>query len=81
MTERQRNYLAVWGYPYVFEEFRFHMTLTGPVPESRQDEIATLLTARFAPFIGRPLSVDRLCLFIEPSPPGDFTVDSFAILR
>lgn len=29
LSSRQRAYLERWGYPYVFEEFRFHMTLTG----------------------------------------------------
>ncbi|MGY4347900.1 putative phosphonate metabolism protein [Bradyrhizobium sp. GM7.3] len=29
LSERQRHYLDRWGYPYVMEEFRFHMTLTG----------------------------------------------------
>ena len=32
LTPRQRDYLDRWGYPYVFEEFRFHMTLTGRLP-------------------------------------------------
>lgn len=29
LTPRQREYLERWGYPYVMDEFRFHMTLTG----------------------------------------------------
>ena len=29
LTPRQCEYLDLWGYPYVMEEFRFHMTLTG----------------------------------------------------
>ena len=29
LTPRQREYLDRWGYPYVMEEFRLHMTLTG----------------------------------------------------
>src|SRR5262249_15418366 len=29
LSNRQIEYLDRWGYPYVFEEFRFHMTLTG----------------------------------------------------
>jgi len=29
LTERQEILLTQWGYPYVFEEFRFHMTLSG----------------------------------------------------
>jgi len=76
LTPRQREYLAAWGYPYVFDEFRFHMTLTGRVPEAERDAVEALLRARFAAFIGRPLAVDTLCLFVEPEPPGDFMIDT-----
>ncbi len=76
LTPRQRENLAAWGYPYVFDEFRFHMTLTGPVPEERRESIEAVLRARFADFIGQPLSVDMICLFVEPDPPGDFVVDT-----
>jgi putative phosphonate metabolism protein len=75
LTPRQRENLATWGYPYVFGEFRFHMTLTGRVPEAERDAVEEVLRARFAPFLGRPLAVDTLCLFVEPAPPGDFVVD------
>jgi hypothetical protein len=34
-----------------------------------------MLRARFADFIGRPLTVDTICLFVEPDPPGNFVVD------
>lgn len=40
LPEPERTYLHDWGYPYVFDAFRFHMTLTGPVPAERQDEVA-----------------------------------------
>jgi putative phosphonate metabolism protein len=76
LTPRQREYVAAWGYPYVFDEFRFHMTLTGPVPEAQREAMEAVLRARFAEFIGRPLAVDALCLFVEPEPPGDFVVDT-----
>jgi putative phosphonate metabolism protein len=76
LTPRQREQLAAWGYPYVFDEFRFHMTLTGPVPEDQRDGMEAVLRARFADFIGAPLTVDMLCLFVEPDPPGDFVVDT-----
>lgn len=32
LTDRQRTYLNRWGYPYVMEYFRFHMTLSGALP-------------------------------------------------
>ena len=76
LTARQREYLAAWGYPYVFDQFRFHMTLTGPVPEEHRERMEAVLRERFAAFIGRPLAVDALCLFTEPHPPGDFVVDT-----
>lgn len=31
LTPQQEAHLARWGYPYVMEEFRFHITLTGPL--------------------------------------------------
>jgi hypothetical protein len=52
------------------------MTLTGPVPEARREAMDAVLRARFADFIGRPLMVDTVCLFVEPVSPGDFVVDT-----
>ena len=34
LTMRQRTLLAEWGYPYVFDEYRFHITLTGTLRDS-----------------------------------------------
>src|SRR5262249_27221085 len=33
LTPRQQALLARWGYPYVLDEFRFHLSLTGPVED------------------------------------------------
>lgn len=71
-----RSNLLEWGYPYVFESFRFHMTLTGPVPQERQPGMKALLEQAFAPFIGEPLAVTTLALFTEPERGAPFTVHS-----
>jgi len=71
-----RRNLFDWGYPYVFESFRFHMTLTGPVPLDRQPAMKVLLEQVFAPFIGQPLGVTSLALFTEPERGAPFTVHS-----
>ncbi len=34
LSPRQEALLAQWGYPYVMEEFRFHMTLTARLPQA-----------------------------------------------
>lgn len=74
LSARQRDNLERWGYPYVFEDFRFHMTLTGPVPEARCAAMRQLLEKRFTALIDEPFVIDALSLFVEPAPPGDFIV-------
>ncbi len=76
LNERQRKNLLTWGYHHVFEDFRFHMTLTGPVPEARAELMATLLESRFSPFTRRPLAIDSLTLFVEPERGAPFLVHS-----
>ena len=76
MNAAERQNLVQWGYPYVFDEFRFHMTLTGRVPAERHDAVETVLLDQFAEFHGRPLPVTGLALFREPSRGADFTAHS-----
>jgi hypothetical protein len=80
LTPQQDAYLVAWGYPYVFEAFRFHMTLTGPVPETDAPPIDALLRQRFASFIGRSFTIDTIALFVEPSPGMPFRIHSTARL-
>jgi putative phosphonate metabolism protein len=47
LTEGQIRNLDRWGYPYVFDDFRFHMTLTGPLEADRRAAIVALLQSRF----------------------------------
>ncbi|WP_439617453.1 DUF1045 domain-containing protein [Shinella sp.] len=76
LTTAERQNLVQWGYPYVFDEFRFHMTLTGRVPAERRDAVEGVLLDQFADFHGRPLTIAGLALFREPSRGADFTVHS-----
>ncbi|MBO9590347.1 DUF1045 domain-containing protein [Devosia sp.] len=66
LTPRQEELLDSYGYPYVFDEFRFHMTLTDRLPEAERAEITTALESWFAPDIAEPILFDRLVLFHEP---------------
>ena len=73
LTAEQDAKLLSWGYPYVFDEFRFHMTLTGPVPLAQQPAMAALLRQRFDA-LPRRLAIDALTLFVEDEPGADFRV-------
>ncbi|MCL2714211.1 MAG: DUF1045 domain-containing protein [Alphaproteobacteria bacterium] len=62
LTPRQLQYLERWGYPYVAEEFRFHMTLTGRLPEERRQATLNLLRDRFAAISVGTVAIDRIAL-------------------
>ena len=74
LTERQRDYLDRWGYPYVFEEFRFHMTLTGRLDAERRGPILEMLRARFATPDLDALAIDRLALFRQDDAKARFRI-------
>mgnify|MGYP001765532766 CR=1 FL=1 len=62
-----------WGYPWVFEDFRFHMTLTGPLSENRSDSAVAGLAA-FLGDVARPLAVDAICIFRQDRRDAPFRV-------
>lgn len=66
LTDRQVELLDGYGYPYVFEEFRFHMTLTDRLGEADAADIGRAAATWFAPVLDEPLLLDRLTLFHEP---------------
>ncbi|MBS3650561.1 DUF1045 domain-containing protein [Pseudaminobacter sp. 19-2017] len=76
LTPRQRDYLDRFGYPYVKDEFRFHMTLTGSLDRDTAARVELALQAHFAPLLDRAVAVDAIALFVEPEPGAPFTVHS-----
>ncbi len=73
LTGRQRELLLAWGYPYVFDEFRFHMTLTDSLAD---DHACAALIDHWRAETARlgPLPVDGAALFVEPSPGEPFVL-------
>jgi 2'-5' RNA ligase len=73
LTAAQNQLLLKWGYPYVFDEFDFHLSLTGRLDgmsdaakeawqHAAQTHFAHLSVCRF----------ERLALFVEPERGADF---------
>jgi putative phosphonate metabolism protein len=62
LTPRQIEHLDRWGYPYVFEDFRFHMTLSGPLAEADRARYLAAMSGLYAP-LARALVVDGIALF------------------
>lgn len=66
LSERQIELLDAYGYPYVFEEFRFHMTLSDRLEGDDAREIAEAASTWFGPILDEDMLFDRLSLFHEP---------------
>ncbi|GAA4163672.1 DUF1045 domain-containing protein [Gryllotalpicola daejeonensis] len=76
MTARQRELFDRWGYPYVLDEFRFHLTLTDRIAPDDQAAVEAVLTDWFADSLGRAIPVDALAIFTEEAPGAPFELHS-----
>jgi putative phosphonate metabolism protein len=74
LTPRQCGYLDRWGYPYVLDEFRFHMTLTGRLGTERRAPILAMLRSRFAEIHLDRLAIDSIALFRQDDAGSRFRI-------
>jgi putative phosphonate metabolism protein len=77
LAAQQRANIEHWGYPHVFDQWRFHMTLSDSLPLAADADrvVAGLLadaTHHFAAALAEPLRCDGVALFVEDAPGVDF---------
>lgn len=72
LTAQQEENLRLWGYPYVMSEFRFHVTLTGPIDHTIAERLTPHLDELFSPATTMPLDISEITLFVQPSPEEAF---------
>ncbi|MFG1480854.1 DUF1045 domain-containing protein [Xanthobacter sp. V4C-4] len=73
LSARQRDHLERYGYPYVCEDFRFHMTLTGPLDDARRPHALNALAAAYAASgADAPLPVADVGLYVQAEPGARF---------
>lgn len=66
LSPRQLELLDRYGYPYVMDQFRFHMTLTDRLDDAERAEMTEAARTWFTPDLCDALVLDRLCLYHEP---------------
>jgi hypothetical protein len=75
LTPEEDALMLEWGYPWVFDKFRFHFSLTGSVTGQSDENIQALLDAAQTHFAGLgSLRLDGLSIFVEPTPGADFVL-------
>lgn len=81
LSERQIENLARWGYPYVFDDFHFHMTLTGSLPMAKRTKMLQFLCGKFEQIPGlASVALDQIVIARQPERTGPFEVLTCAAL-
>jgi Protein of unknown function (DUF1045) len=81
LNPSQIENLDRWGYPHLFADFRFHMTLTGKIEVERREQILSVLRDMFQRTCNGPIAIDRLALARQDMPASPFRVLSSAPLH
>jgi hypothetical protein len=72
LTPRQKELVDAYGYPYVLEQFQFHMTISDRLPVERREPLLAEARDWFGDVLLTPPVLDRLVLFEEPEPGAVF---------
>jgi len=62
LTPSQADNLTSYGYPYIFSDFQFHMTLSNALPDN-EDRFLPWLEAVYQKLVVHTPVLDRLCVF------------------
>ena len=74
LTLPQQALLQRWGYPYVLDQFRYHMTLTGSLDADMRACVAAALAPLLAPLITDAYAFEDVALCLQPAAGENFRV-------
>ncbi len=73
-SDRQIELLDRWGYPYALDEFRFHMTLTGALPDNMGNPFREALELAFAERSNDSFELDAISVMRQDDAGARFRV-------
>jgi putative phosphonate metabolism protein len=62
LSSRQRELLAIYGYPFVMEQFKFHLTLSGRLDAGTMAALSDTARAHFSALLPQPFVLRDICL-------------------
>jgi len=75
LTARQKELLNEWAYPFVMDQFQFHLTLSGSlqyVEHQVKENLKTAAQSWFAPLLENGLFIDSVSWFTQDQKNSDF---------
>ena len=80
LAPSERANLERWGYPWVMEDFRFHLTLTGGLDEPGRARFGAEIARAVLPALAETVEIAEICLCGQNAPDADFRiVERFAL--
>ena len=72
LPPRQEELLLRYGYPYVLDQWRFHITLTERLTAADAERLRPWLAERLRAVLNQRLRCEDVCLFVQPLTGADF---------
>lgn len=74
LTANQQLLLDKWGYPFVMDEFRFHITLTDALTTEKLQHTLPVLKEYFDPHLSQPLLINQIHLVRQKDKTQPFSI-------
>jgi putative phosphonate metabolism protein len=74
LSKLQDDHLIEWGYPFIFESFRFHMTLTGGLDDDELKNRVLKVAQRYFAEVTVAHKFDAICVFRQLDRESPFTI-------
>jgi hypothetical protein len=62
LTPRQDQQMLGWGYPFIFDDFHFHLTLSGRMGADEAAQVIDALSPRLESIVPTPFVIDAITL-------------------
>ncbi|MCB8880391.1 DUF1045 domain-containing protein [Acidisoma cellulosilytica] len=76
LSAAQEAMLTRWGYPYVFQLWQFHLTLSRRLDETEMTRLLPAAEAFFAPALAHKRVCNSLAVYIQPESGAPFTLSA-----
>lgn len=74
LSPARQAMLGRWGYPHVFAEWRFHVTLTRRLTPAEKAVVLPAAIAQLGEAAGMPRRIAAICLFTQSAPGAPFLI-------
>ena len=76
LTSRQDAQMLRWGYPYIFDDFHFHMTLTNRLQQPERNQVLAILQNTLTDILAGPFRVSEIAIYGQSSRDEPFCLQS-----